>query len=54
MAPLAEMQKYAITLRSMTQGRGVYAMAFDHYEPVPAHLAQKIIAASAAQHAVAV
>ncbi len=53
-APLAEMQRYAIILRSMTQGRGTYEMEFSRYEPVPAHLAQKIIAAAAAQHAVAV
>ena len=42
--PLAEMQKYAIDLRSMTQGRGVYVMNFDHYEEVPAQIAEGIIA----------
>ena len=42
-APLAEIQKYAIDLRSITQGRGNYTMEFSHYEEVPAHLAQKII-----------
>jgi elongation factor G len=31
-------------LRSMTQGRGHFAMEFNHYEEVPAHLSQKIIA----------
>ncbi len=42
--PLAEMQRYAIDLRSMTQGRGVYSMKFSHREPVPAHIAEGIIA----------
>ena len=43
-APYAELLRYAIDLRSMTQGRGSFAMEFDHYEEVPAHLNQKIIA----------
>ncbi len=43
-APLAEMQHYAADLRSITQGRGVYTMEFSHYEEVPAHIAQNIIA----------
>jgi len=43
-APYAEMLRYAIDLRSMTQGRGHFAMEFDHYEEVPAHLSQKIVA----------
>ncbi|MDI6871646.1 MAG: elongation factor G [Bacillota bacterium] len=46
LVPLAEMFKYAIDLRSMTQGRGAFAMEFDHYEEVPAHLAEQIIAAA--------
>jgi len=41
--PLAEMQRYATDLRSMTQGRGVFFMEFSHYEEVPAHLAEQII-----------
>jgi elongation factor G len=41
--PLAEMQKYAADLRSLTQGRGVFSMEFDHYDEVPAHVAQGII-----------
>ena len=41
--PLAEMLRYAIDLRSITQGRGSYTMEFSHYEEVPAHLAQRII-----------
>ena len=42
--PLAEMLRYAIDLRSMTQGRGVYTMEFSHYEIVPDYIAQQIIA----------
>ncbi len=41
--PLAEMQKYAADLRSITQGRGVFSMEFDHYDEVPTHIAQGII-----------
>jgi elongation factor G len=44
-APYAELLRYAIDLRSMTQGRGNFVMEFDHYEEVPAHLTQKITAA---------
>ena len=43
-APYAELLRYAIDLRSMTQGRGDFMMGFDHYEEVPVHLSQKIIA----------
>lgn len=42
--PLAEIMRYSTDLRSMTQGRGVYNIEFDHYESVPNHLAQEIIA----------
>ncbi len=42
--PQAEMFKYAIILRSMTQARGSFTMKFERYEEVPAHLAEKIIA----------
>jgi elongation factor G len=41
--PLAEMQRYSIDLRSMTQGRGFYGMALSHYEAIPAHIAEPII-----------
>jgi elongation factor G len=43
-APYAELLRYAIDLKSMTQGRGHFAMEYDHYEEVPAHLSQKIVA----------
>jgi elongation factor G len=42
-APLSEVQRYVSDLRSVTQGRGVFHMEFDHYEPVPAHVADKVI-----------
>ena len=42
-APLAEMLRYAIDLRSITQGRGAYTMEFSHYEEVPQHITQRII-----------
>lgn len=44
-APFAEMQRYATDLRSLTQGRGLFSMTFDHYEPVPSHLMEEIVAA---------
>lgn len=42
--PLAEILRYAIDLKSMTQGRGRYTYEFSHYEEVPSFVAQKIIA----------
>ena len=42
--PLAEIQRYTIDLKSITQGRASYTVDFSHYEEVPAHVAQKIIA----------
>ena len=41
--PMAEMLTYESTLRSMTGGRGGYAMEFSHYEEVPAFIAEKIV-----------
>lgn len=41
--PLAEVLKYPIDLRAMTQGRGTYTQEFNRYEPVPSQLAQPII-----------
>ncbi|MGY3748531.1 elongation factor G [Vagococcus acidifermentans] len=43
MVPLAEMFGYATTLRSATQGRGVFTMTFDHYEDVPKSIQEDII-----------
>jgi elongation factor G len=41
--PLGEMFGYSTQLRSMTQGRAVYTMQFDHYEEVPKNIAEQII-----------
>jgi len=49
--PLAEILRYAIDLKSITQGRGSYKAEFSHYEEVPAHVAQKIIAEKQAEKA---
>lgn len=42
-APQAEMFKYAIDLRAMTQGRGTFSMEFVRYEEVPSNIAEEII-----------
>jgi elongation factor G len=43
---MAEMLSYAPDLRSLTGGQGDYSMEFLRYEEVPAHLAQKVVAAN--------
>jgi len=47
-SPLAEIQRYATDLRSMTQGQGYFNMEFSHYEEVPTHAAQSVIEAAKA------
>ena len=42
--PQAEVARYVIDLRSMTGGRGAFSMTLSHYEELPTHLAQKVIA----------
>lgn len=42
--PLAEMLRYTTQLRSMTGGRGFFSMKPDHYEMLPSHLTQEIVA----------
>ena len=42
-APVAELFRFAIDLRSITQGRGFFDMKFSHYEEVPQKIAQEII-----------
>ena len=47
--PMSEFLTYAPDLRSMTGGRGIYAMEFSHYDEVPAQLVEKVIAAVSAE-----
>ena len=42
-APQIEVLRYATDLRSQTQGRGSFQVRFDHYEPVPMHLMEKVV-----------
>lgn len=41
---MSEVADYAITLRSMTQGRGSFTVKFERYEEVPREVQDKIIA----------
>ncbi len=43
MVPLSEMFGYATQLRSMTQGRALYTMQFDHYDETPKSVSEQII-----------
>jgi elongation factor G len=49
--PQSEMQRFALDLRSMTQGRGSFTAGFSHYEEVPAHLAKPLIDSFQKEHA---
>ena len=42
--PMAQVMNYATELRSMTGGTGGYTMEFSHYDVVPAHAAEAVIA----------
>ncbi len=44
--PLAEVQTYSPELRSMTGGRGVFSLRFDHYSELPQHLVAGVVAKS--------
>ena len=48
-APLSEMHRYAIDLKSITQGRGKFTMTFAKYEEVPGNIAEKVIAQTKAE-----
>jgi len=48
-APLAEVQRYAIALKSITQGKGTYSMEFSHYQEAPPMVTQKVVAARQAE-----
>jgi len=43
LVPEAELYKYINDLRSMSQGKGTFAMKFDHYEEIPANISQNVI-----------
>ncbi len=45
--PLAEVTQYNSQLKSVTGGRGSYSMTLSHYELVPSHVQQQIVAANA-------
>jgi len=47
--PMAEMLTYGVDLTAMTQGRGTFSMEMAHYDIVPAHLQEKIVAAAKAE-----
>lgn len=47
--PQAEIQRYAIDLKSLTHGRGSFTIEFSHYQPMPHPSAQKVIAQRAAE-----
>ena len=43
MVPLSEMFGYATQMRSMSQGRAIFNMEFDHYSEVPKSIAEQIV-----------
>ena len=47
--PLAEVLRYSIALKSITQGKGTFTMQLSHYQEVPPAAAQKVIAARQAE-----
>ncbi|HEY7269306.1 MAG TPA: elongation factor G [Dehalococcoidia bacterium] len=51
LAPMSEMQRYSTDLRSITQGRAHFEIAFDHYEEMPDHAAKKVIDAAEKERA---
>ncbi|MGC8633570.1 MAG: elongation factor G [Candidatus Limnocylindrales bacterium] len=51
--PQAELAAYATELRAITAGRGTFSATLDHYEEVPAHIAQKVIEAHKKEDAAA-
>jgi elongation factor G len=44
LVPTSEVLRYSIDLRSLTQGRGRFTAAHSHYDPLPAHLVDKVVA----------
>ena len=50
LVPTSELLRYAIDLRSLSGGRGRFTFEFDHYDTVPGHLTEKILAEAKAEH----
>ena len=48
--PESELCRYATTLRSLTQGRGMHASAFDHYDAMPRHVQDRVVADAGTPH----
>jgi elongation factor G len=44
MVPMAETLKYSSDLRSITGGRGSFSLEFSHYDELPGHLMDKVVA----------
>jgi elongation factor G len=42
LVPMSEVLRYAIDLKSLTQGRSSFTLTFSHYEPVPPNITQKV------------
>ncbi len=51
LVPLADMFGYATDLRSITQGRGTFTMEFDHYDRVPAEVAERVVGGASLRRA---
>jgi len=49
--PESEMLKFALDLRSITQGRGTFTMKLSHYDEMPTHLAKQLIDQYQKEHA---
>ena len=46
LVPTSEIMRYAIDLRSLTQGWGTFTVEHDHYQELPSHLVDRVAAAS--------
>lgn len=44
LVPMAELRSYALDLRSITRGRGRFRQSYSHYEEVPHHVQQQLVA----------
>ena len=49
-APLSELSRYSIDLKSLTSARGSFTMEYDSYEQIPDEIAQKVIADSKSEN----